>query len=122
MTHAFNCAVFYPNALISKKNRNNYLNPDVEQMYTSSNHISKRIHSCIETRIKPTSVMSYTKDKEPELHLHCAYHTNLHACILCYLMVVSRCQLCGSTEVAIRTIILNDPSSFENLKKLKRMK
>ena len=59
---------------------------------------------------KIPTVMFPKKYEDPVMQYHCKYHpgcrsVRLHDGSL-------RCQICGSPEVAIRTIILNNPSSL----------
>jgi hypothetical protein len=61
---------------------------------------------------KPTVIFS-KKYEEPELYFHCKQHTG---CRMIRMADGLRCQICGGVEVAIRTIILNDPSSLKQKK------
>ena len=60
-------------------------------------------------RDKIPTVIFTKKYEEPELFLHCKYHSG---CRMVRLDDGSlRCQICGSPEIAIRTIMLNNPSA-----------
>jgi hypothetical protein len=60
-------------------------------------------------RDKIPTVMFTKKYEEPEQQYHCKYHPG---CRMVRIATGLHCQICGGVEVAIRTIILNDPSSL----------
>lgn len=60
---------------------------------------------------KPFSVITYTKDKEPEQQYHCKYHTG---CRMVRIATGLHCQICGGTEIATKTVFtFNNPSAQE---------
>ena len=59
-------------------------------------------------RDKEPTIMFTKKYEEPEQQWHCKYHAGCRSVRLPDGSL--RCQICGSPEVAIRTIILNHPS------------
>ena len=67
---------------------------------------------------EPTVIFS-KKYEEPEQQYHCAQHPG---CRMIRLADGLRCQICGSPQIAIRTIMLNDPSKSSSTQALKQKK
>ena len=67
---------------------------------------------------KEFTIITREKIEDPVIQYHCKYHTGCRSLRLSDGSL--RCQICGSPEVAIRTIILNDPSKSSSTQALKQ--
>jgi hypothetical protein len=61
---------------------------------------------------KIPTVIFTKKEEAQEMVYHCKYHPGCRSVRLPDGSL--RCQICGSPEIRVRTIILNNPSSFES--------